>query len=73
MGLNMKEKQAVTKEYKPRYQKAAEKGLTPGRSLYQRVHMFITDTTTNLQLTDPAAPAPALAPPPCDIVHANHL
>jgi hypothetical protein len=25
MGLNMKEKQAVTREYKPRYQKAAKK------------------------------------------------
>jgi hypothetical protein len=24
MGLNMKEKQAVTREYKPRYQKAAK-------------------------------------------------
>src|SRR5215467_4834326 len=26
MGLNMKEKQAVTREYKPRYQKAKKKG-----------------------------------------------
>jgi hypothetical protein len=25
MGLNMKEKQAVTKEYKPRYYKASKK------------------------------------------------
>ena len=25
MGLNMKEKQAVTREYKPRYQKASKK------------------------------------------------
>jgi hypothetical protein len=38
MGLNMKEKQAVTREYKPRYQKAAKKERRPANRAGKRIY-----------------------------------
>jgi hypothetical protein len=34
MGLTMKEKQAVTREYRPRYQKAAKKEKTTRKAKF---------------------------------------
>ena len=51
MGLTMKEKQAVTREYKPRYQKASNKRKTGfACRICQGINLFIVSKNVSRRL-----------------------